>query len=422
MSTVPEKIIVGIVASGDEGRYFSNGLHQNAWFLFKCLSHVPNITPLLVYWPEKGDETKEHKLVFGEKVYRIDLFYEQYQLDVLLLVSALLPIDVYDRLRTKNKVKMVSVAYGNRYVIDQEITCFGHLTNPHEGGRNFADQSLRRDDYTPDAVWVSPHFAWQKNYIGHRYGLEDSSKVHVCPYIWGPELIIKQYDADPFYEEHGPEFRKGNEKNKNIFCTEPSINTLKTSFFPFMIGNCLVKKGDENFGEILLFGSKDIRVQNKNLAEYFTSQEIAKQKKVFFEARYPFKTITKHAQVMLHHHFMNGLNYTMLECAALKIPVVHNSEFMKDFGYYYPRAEVDMAVDQCSRALMHEHRDDLDEYNRICEETVYKFFHSNPHNVWGHQTLIANLFSPKVKPELPDYIKNLEEDLAHADGHLSPLA
>ena len=77
MSTVPEKIIVGIVASGDEGWYFSNGLLQNAWFLFKCLCHVPNITPMLVYWPESGDETKEHKIVFGEKVYRLDLFYEQ---------------------------------------------------------------------------------------------------------------------------------------------------------------------------------------------------------------------------------------------------------------------------------------------------------------------------------------------------------
>ena len=111
--------------------------------------------------------------------------------------------------------------------------------------------------------------------------------------------------------------------------------------------------------------------------------KIVKEKKAFFESRWRFSTITKHAQIMFHHHFENGLNYTMLEAATLKLPIVHNSEFMPELGYYYKRANMTDAASQIEAALLHEERDDLGEYNKICDEVVRKFHYASYDNVRG---------------------------------------
>jgi hypothetical protein len=418
MTNQPQDKIIGVLTSGDPNGYFSNGLHQNALFLYKCLKKVPMVKPVLVFYPlSSKKEWPDEVEIFGETAYNLELFYDKYHLDALLLVSVALNNSVANKLK-KNRVKLVAVVYGNRYVMDQETMCFGDLLPSAEGKRNFANRSLMREDVKIDAVWMSPHFAWQKDYIKHRY---DAPTAHVCPYIWGPDLLLQQYKQDKHYDEFGPLFRPGNPKNKNLFATEPNINVLKTSLFPFQAANLVVERENPNFGEILLFGSRHHRLHNKPIQEYFQSMKLLKDKKVFFEDRWKFSTITKHAQVMFHHHFENGLNYTMLEAATLRLPVVHNSEFMPELGYYYKRANLTDAATQIEAALVHEHRDDLDEYNKLCEGVVKKFHYGSYDNVRGHQTLIANLFSPDIEPELPQYIVDLEYKLDHGDGYISPI-
>ena len=417
MTGTAKEIIVGVVTSGDTNGYFSNGLSQNALFLYKSLEKVPMVKPVLIFYPTYGLEWPSQMDIFGTTAYNLELFYEKYHLDVLLTVSNALDPSIVQKFK-KNNVKVVAVVYGNTYIMDQEAMCFGDLLPATEEKRNFANRSLIRKEAGLDAVWLSPHFAWQKDYIMHRYS---APKAHVCPYIWGPELLLQQYKQDPHYEKDGPFFRPGNPKNKNVFATEPNINVVKTSLFPFQAANLVVKRSNPDFNALLLFGSNHHRIHNKPARDYFTWAKISQDKKVFFEHRYKFSTITKHAQVMFHHHFENGLNYTLLEAATLRLPVVHNSEFMPELGYYYKRANLTDAASQIEAALLHEERDDLEEYNKLCSEVVHKFHYANYDNVRGHQSLIANLFSPEIEPELPPYIVDLEYRLEHGDGYISPL-
>ena len=107
---------------------------------------------------------------------------------------------------------------------------------------------------------------------------------------------------------------------------------------------------------------------------------------------------------MFHHHFENGLNYTLLEAATFRLPIVHNSEFMPELGYYYNKANITEAARQTSRALRHEERDDLDEYEVTCQKVVDKFSIDNNSNQVGYSTLLANLLDEKHSPVLPEYI------------------
>ena len=94
---------------------------------------------------------------------------------------------------------------------------------------------------------------------------------------------------------------------------------------------------------------------------------------------------------------------------------------MPELGYYYKRANLTDAATQIEAALLHEERDDLEEYNELCSQVVHKFYYENYDNVRGHQTLIAALYNPEIEPELPQYIVDLEYKLDHDDGYISPL-
>jgi len=418
MTDTPKEIIVGVLTSGDINGYLSNGLHQNAYFLYKLLELTPRIKPLLLYYPTTKEQASVDNLeIFGVTAHNATLFYEKYALDVLLLVSSVLNPDIINRFK-KNNVKTVAIVYGNRYVMDQEVICYADLLPPSEGMRNPTVKSLVREDANVDAVWMSPHFAWQKDYMRYRYG---AKRAFVCPYIWGPEIILSQFTGDEFWSKKDYFFHKGNEKNKNIFCTEPNIDVLKTSLFALQTVNQVYQRDNQNLGETMLLNCARAAKHNESFKEYYRSMPVAGKEKVFFEHRYKFSTITKYAQIMFHHHFMNGLNYTLLESALLGLPVVHNSEFMTDLGYYYKGANMTDAIAQLERALVHEEREDLDQYREDSLGVIEKFRYSDPSNIRGYQTLIANLFKQSVEPELPPYIVDLEYRLEHGDGYISPL-
>ena len=421
--TEQQKAIVGIVISPDEKGYFSNGLHQNAFNLYRLLQQVPLVTPILMCSPmstqDSNSTSEQEGTLFGEPIYNIELFIEKYHVDIILFVSVVLN-EQYMKPFLKRGVKTVAVIYGNRYAIDQEVACFGHLKPYDENSKNHAAGDMIREDLRPDAVWISPHFAYSKDYIKRRYR---AKSVFVCPYIWSPELLNYKYEQSDRYKNKSKFFEPGRPENRNIFCTEPNVNVLKTSIFPFLATEIAYneKGAGESLDQLYLYGANRLAAQNKRTAEWFGRSQLVKDSKVTFKYRYPYPVITDTSQVMLHHHYNNGLNYTLLEAAYLNLPIVHNSEFMTELGYYYRRANIEDAALQISRALKHEDRDDLEEYNKSCQDTIHKFSIHNEDNIRGYQTLLANLLDFSLEPVLPDYIVDLEDRLNYSDGYISPL-
>ena len=415
-----KKAIVGILISANSLSFESNGLHQNSFFLYRLLQQIKNITPILVYAPEflpAGIEAKDQINLFGEPVHRIDLFYKTYHLSVLLEVCIALDSSTAKTLRSAG-TKIAMVAYGNRYVLDQEAICFGHLP-PSETTTNYADRTLLREPARRDAVWISPHFAWQKDYYKHRF---NADRAYVCPYIWDHQMVDKRYKDSGLYENKIPEFHPNNPANKNVFSTEPNINVLKTSLFPFQAFNLAYESAGDEIGDLHLYNSNHVMMENKKVAYYFSYFPSTKAGKVKFLPRAGYPVITSNAQIMFHHHFQNGLNYTLLEAARLRLPIVHNSEFMPELGYYYSGANLTAAASQITSALSHQDRDDLEDYDRQCAKVIEKFWIYNKENIRGYQTLIANLLDSSSEPELPQYIVNLEDKLDHEDGYISPIS
>tara|TARA_R110000851_G_scaffold217952_1_gene370878 strand:- start:49 stop:1305 length:1257 start_codon:yes stop_codon:yes gene_type:complete len=413
----PRDIIVGIGVSPNAKGYFGNGLHQNAFYLYRIYQQMPGVIPLLVFHPKSMVDAPDSIDLFGETAHNLNLFLETYHLDALLLVSVV-PTSEYLNLFRKKGVKIATLIYGNRYVADQEIMVFGHLKD-EKGDKRVLDDPLR-EDLQPDAVWVSPHFTWQRDYIQNRY---TASRSYTCPYIWDSELLDLKFKEHPSYQNQSPKFDPASPWNKNIFCLEPNINVLKTSLFAYQAAALLEKNDPKQFNNLQLYNFRSYFDHNDYLVNYLArTSSLLKEKRVLPFYRKSLPQIIEHGKVMFHHHFKNGLNYTLLEGAHLRLPVVHNSEFMPDLGYYYPGSNLTFASKQLKAALHHSERDDLEQYNLACDAVLGRYSLRNEENILGYKSLLSNLLDKKIEPVLPAYIQEIESTVAYSAGYISPIS
>ena len=71
--------------------------------------------------------------------------------------------------------------------------------------------------------------------------------------------------------------------------------------------------------------------------------------------------MANHADAVVTHHWENGLNYLYYEALFGGYPLIHNSEFIADYGYYYPSFNAEEGGKVLEMALR-THDANLEEY------------------------------------------------------------
>ena len=104
----PRDIIVGIGVSPNAKGYFGNGLHQNAFYLYRIYQQMPGVIPLLVFHPKSMVDAPDSIDLFGETAHNLNLFLETYHLDALLLVS----VDIWQPLCCRSRDNGVRTPQG----------------------------------------------------------------------------------------------------------------------------------------------------------------------------------------------------------------------------------------------------------------------------------------------------------------------
>ena len=105
--------------------------------------------------------------------------------------------------------------------------------------------------------------------------------------------------------------------------------------------------------------------------------DIVQARKVAFSGRKKFSNIfSNHSNVVVSHQLLNALNYTYLEALHFNIPLVHNSEFIKGAGYYYPDYETKKGAKALYDALTF-HDKNLEEYKASAKIVLDRY---SPHN------------------------------------------
>ena len=98
----------------------------------------------------------------------------------------------------------------------------------------------------------------------------------------------------------------------------------------------------------------------------------------------------QHANAVVSHHWENGLNYLYYDILYGGYPLIHNSTFIKDFGYYYPDFNPIAGGDVLLDALEN-HRERLDEYRMRAKVLLDRVNATAAANVALHVDLVKEL-------------------------------
>jgi hypothetical protein len=99
------------------------------------------------------------------------------------------------------------------------------------------------------------------------------------------------------------------------------------------------------------------------------------------------------------HHWENGLNYLYYEVLYGGYPLIHNSEFLTEYGYYYNAFDADSGADALLKAYA-EHNDGLSAYERKNETLFRRLDPKTPETIEAHEQLLSLSGQRPAAPKL----------------------
>ena len=94
---------------------------------------------------------------------------------------------------------------------------------------------------------------------------------------------------------------------------------------------------------MIVFSAHHLK-NNLFLPRFMENKDLKKNNKISFEHRFKMSTIVKYCNTIVSCSENCELNYVYLECLYLGIPLIHNSSFLKEYGYYFPKLEINKTL------------------------------------------------------------------------------
>jgi hypothetical protein len=121
------------------------------------------------------------------------------------------------------------------------------------------------------------------------------------------------------------------------------------------------------------------------------SLDLVRQHKATFHGRHDVVGfMVQHANAVVSHQWQNDQNYSYLDVLYGDYPLIHNSPWLKDAGYYYPDFETRLGSAQLLRAAA-EHDRQLDDYRARSQRVFESVDPFNRHNVDGYAERLLHL-------------------------------
>ena len=218
--------------------------------------------------------------------------------------------------------KVVQFHCGNHCLFNAEDVVF----NKHNVVR-----LLFNSWFTESWVFSMHHFA--RDY----YELLTKKPCRLMPYPWSQTLLAK------YMNENQLNLMCDHTRYSNklvLACFEPNLNVTKTCLCPLLIMDAFYRKHPDRVEKCFLFCSKHL-LEHKSFKDFLSFLKIAVDSKIEFYPRMAFPEILKQMKekalnpVFVGHQIYNDQNYLSLEALYLRYPIVHNSDRIRNAGFYY---------------------------------------------------------------------------------------
>jgi len=356
--------------------FFSNGLQQNIVILKKLLGELDNIKPFYIW---EGRTINENFVNKDECIAYSDLLKDDSsKLDLIIMMGFSLKDKFINEYKKKyKKSKFVLMQCGNQYVENMYYSLF-------EIDKNHSPVDRLQE---VDQIWLLPHYKKNIPYMKAFYKKENVVSV---PYVWDSYFLNHQI-KESINNDMQIDFYKLN--RKSILIMEPNHNSSKNCILPLFIVESFEQKFPNLLDSCNVFCGRKL-VKNEYFIKLILQMDIYNLRKNFLKVRNRtpiLKALLKYGSIVLSHQQDNALNYLYLEALYLNLPLLHNSEFISEAGYFYPDNDLEVARDQLEN-IINFHGENIENYKSRSKKFLDKFSYKNIHNKRNYYNLVAKLF------------------------------
>jgi Protein of unknown function (DUF2827) len=349
--------------------FFSNGLRQNVLFLCRMFDASPRCCEVLLLINRPALELPP---TFGFSKVKVELVNDLakgLEIDFLLIAGTAMDPSAVKMLRSKG-VRTIFYKAGNAAIISIESTI---SENPDKDGERYLDYDCF------DEIWMTPqHEHTYKGWCETIY----NCAVKIVPQIWDPSFI----DTKPLKVLENFGYKPG-KRSWKLGILDPNITVMKTSHFPAMVCEHAYRLVPDRIEAIYITNSIQF-ADHAHFRGFVRTLESYKAGKMTVEGRFVTWDFLAHfADAVVTHHWENGLNYLYYEVLFGNYPLIHNSEFLRDYGYYYETFEPESGAAALVRALEN-HDTTLADYKVKVSSLLASLSPLAPANIRLHEALL----------------------------------
>ncbi len=361
-------ITIFIAANGDLGLY-ENGLRQNVLFLYQLFAAAPGCRRVHLLNHGDGEFAGWPADLGMDGVPVVRTTQVADDLDVIIVLGASIGPDELRALRARG-IRVIGYKGGNGGVISIEAIT---ASPPRADAERYFDI----DCY--DMLWMTPqHLHTYAGWCRTLYRVP----VEEVPQVWAPTFIDNRASAlgGRFgYQPGSAAWRVG--------IMDPNITVMKTSHLAMLVCEAAFRARPAAFASILVSNTEKFRTQPHFLS-FASALHATKAGIMTFEPRFVSADfLANHCDAVVTHQWQNGLNYLYYEVLHGGYPLVHNSTFLRDYGYYYPEFAADVGGEVLLDAF-DRHDRELDAYRAAAARLVAQVSPTNPANIARHEALI----------------------------------
>ncbi len=346
---------------------WENGLGQNVIFLAQAFQKLPFVQSVILL--NSGDQNAMPPQVDMDAM-GLQMMHPRDatdHIDVAIEMAGALDVKWLDHLRAQDK-KVVWYCAGQPYVGLIEPTVF-----EHPGFFSRADRC--------DEIWALP-----KDFLPFAPMLKALHRcpVHEVPYLWSPQFLeqrVTELEKDGYsfgYSRRLPNV-EGRTAGLRVAIFEPNVSVVKCASIPMLVCDEAFRADPERVEFMHVLNTVHFK-DHPTLLYLANSLDLVNQQKAVFQGRHDFAGyMVQHANAVVAHQWQNDQNYNYLDALHGNYPLIHNSPWLRDVGYYYP----DFNTIEGARQLLlaaSQHDAQLDSYRaqaRGVIDAVSPFSHAN---------------------------------------------
>ncbi len=325
---------------GDLG-LFENGLKQNVHFLHQLFASSPNCKRayLLNHGAAKPIIPAGYPIKPEDVVYTADVVD---QLDYVIGVGTAIDKSLVDQLHDRG-AKVIGYKGGNGAVMSMESVG----SHGYHGGSVGVGSESYYDYRSFDAIWVTPqHMHTCRSWYETIYQVP----VHEVPQVWSPALIEASKAPGWGY--------KPGKRPWRISILDPNNTVMKTSHWPMLIFERAFRESPERWAQCLVCNTEHFANHNDMFKSFALALSSASTPRrgggcsvMSFERRAPTaQHMAAHTDAVITHQWENDLNYLYYDVLYGGYPLIHNSEALQEYGYYYKSFDADDGASVLSHA------------------------------------------------------------------------